>query len=244
MNLGLKDKTIIVTGGSVGLGAAICTEFQNEGANVVVFDLLQKEIPASTGILQFTGDVTQPQDIDHAIQQAVAEFGGLDILVNNAGIWPEHPFIDMAVEDWERTIRVNLTGPFLFCNKFIRYLVAEKRPGQIINIVSPVAFQGSTRGHSHYAAAKAGLVSLTQSLAHEVSGKNIRVVAVAPGIMDTGMTHQTITERGKDYYLKRIPLGRFADPAEVASVVVFMASERASYVTGATIDVTGGMLMR
>jgi 3-oxoacyl-[acyl-carrier protein] reductase len=244
MDLGLKNKTVIVTGGASGLGAAICAEFENEGAHVVVFDLSKNMSPQKDGLLHVIGDVTNPKDIDQAFQLAINTFGEVDILVNNAGIWPDSRFVDMPVEEWERTLNVNLTGPFLFSQKFIRHLMDEKRPGQIINIVSPVAFQGSTGGHSHYAAAKAGLVSLTQSLAREVSAAGIRMVAVAPGVMCTDMTSSTIADRGAHHYLDRIPLGRFGEPAEVASVVVFMASERASYVTGATIDVTGGMLMR
>ena len=244
MDLGLKNKTVIVTGGASGLGAAICVEFEKEGANVIVFDLSKSPSHPQNRVLNFIGDVTCPEDIDQSMQLAINTFGSVDILVNNAGIWPDSRFVDMPLESWERTLKVNLTGPFLFCQKYIRFLLDQKRPGQIINIVSPAAFQGSTGGHSHYAAAKAGLVSLTQSLAREVSSSGIRVVAVAPGLMCTDMTKSTIANRGDHYYLDRIPLRRFAQPAEVAYVVVFMASERASYVTGATIDVTGGMLMR
>jgi len=244
MDLGLKNKTVIVTGGASGLGAAICAEFENEGANVVVFDLFNNTNVIKDKVLNVIGDVTNPKDIDQTMQLAINKFGKVDILVNNAGIWPYSPFVDMPEEDWERTLKVNLTGPFLFCKKLIHHLIEVKQQGQIVNIASPVAFQGSTGGHSHYAAAKAGLVSLTQSLAREVSASGIRVVAVAPGIMCTDMTRSTITDRGDHYYLDRIPVGRFAEPVEVANVVVFMASEQASYITGATIDVTGGMLMR
>jgi 3-oxoacyl-[acyl-carrier protein] reductase len=244
MDLGLKNKTVVVTGGASGLGAAISAVFHAEGANVVVFDLTKKDsLVSEDEYLNIIGDVTNSKDIDQAISSAVEKYGGVDVLVNNAGIWQSTPFVNMSEEDWERTIRVNLTGPFLFSKSFIQYLIGSKHQGQIINIVSPVAFQGSTGGHSHYAAAKAGLVSLTSSLAREVAGEGIRIVAVAPGIMRTEMTMSTLDKRG-DSYLSRIPLGRFAEPMEVANVVVFMASEKASFVTGATIDVTGGMLMR
>jgi 3-oxoacyl-[acyl-carrier protein] reductase len=244
MNLGLKNKTVIVTGGTAGLGAAISSAFQEEEANVVIVDVSKRDLTEKPRQVFIRGDITRVEDIDAAIALARERFGGMDILVNNAGIWPNTPFVNMPLDEWEKVLKVNLTGHFLFTQRFILYLIAEKRTGQVVNIVSPVAFQGTSGGHSHYAAAKAGLVSLTQSLAREVSGQGIRVVGVAPGIMRTDMTSTTIDDRGEQYYMSRIPLGRFADPGEVANVVVFMASERASYVTGAIIDVTGGMLMR
>lgn len=242
MNLGLEGKTVIVTGGAAGLGAAICAGFEKEGANRVVFDLAG---PSGAGpgerCLVLKGDVTRAADIEQALTAAREHFGGIDILVNNAGSWPSAKVVDMTDEAWERTLRINLTGAFLFSKRFVRRLFEGKRPGVIINIVSPVAFQGSANGHSHYAAAKAGLVSFTRSLALETAGHGIRVVAVAPGLMRTEMTRSTL-EASEDAYLKRIPIGRFIDPEEVAQVVVFMASEQASCITGATINATGGML--
>lgn len=242
MNLGLENKTVIVTGGATGLGAAICTGFAQEGAHRVIFDLV--EPPASRvgeSSLYINGDVTRPEDIQGALDAAHEKFHGIDILVNNAGIWPSAKVVDMNDSEWERVLRVNLTGAFLFSKRFVSYLLSQKRPGQIINIVSPVAFQGSANGHSHYAAAKAGLVSFTRSLALETAGSGIRVVAVAPGLMRTEMTRSTF-DANYDNYIKRVPLGRFIEPDEVAQVVVFMASERASCITGATINATGGML--
>lgn len=244
MNLGLKGKTVIVTGGASGLGAAIGAAFQQEEANLVIFDLGKAPPPQiSSRALYAVGDVTNAQNIEQALGAALEKFGGIDILVNNAGIWPSTKVVDMADEEWERSLRVNLTGAFLFSKRFLHYLKSEKRRGQIINITSPVAFQGSGNGHSAYAAAKAGLVSFTQSLALEAAGTGIRVVAVAPGIMRTDMTRATI-DSATESYLKRIPIGRFVEPAEVANIVVFLASDRAACITGATIDATGGQLMR
>ncbi len=242
MNLNLANKTVIVTGGVSGLGAAIGAAFAQEGANLAIFDLCNPpSSPLGKKSIFLKGDVTCAEDIERALNQIDREFGSIDILINNAGIWPSTRVHDMPDEEWERTLRVNLTGAFLFSKRFVRYLEAEKRPGKIINIVSPVAFQGSANGHSHYAAAKAGLVSFTRSLALECAESGVRVVAVAPGIMQTEMTRTAIDSHGKNY-LQRIPIGRFIKPAEVANVVVFMASEAASCVTGTTIDATGGML--
>ena len=243
MDLGLKYKTVIVTGGASGLGAMIGTAFQQEGANLVIFDLAQPRVQAGENFLYTAGNVTRADDIDRALVAANEKFGGIDILVNNAGIWPATKVIDMLDEEWEKMLKVNLTGAFLFSKRFLHNLTAKKHPGRIINIVSPVAFQGSGNGHSHYAAAKAGLVSFTQSLALEVAKSGIRVVAVAPGIMRTDMTRSTL-DLTPENYLNRIPIGRFVEPAEVANIVVFVASDKASCITGSTIDATGGMLMR
>ena len=149
----------------------------------------------------------------------------------------------MSDEEWERTVKINLTGPFLFSKRVVQHLIGRKSPGKIINIVSQAAFHGSTSGHAHYAAAKGGLVTFTVSLAREVAKYGINVVAVAPGMMRTPMNKKELEEREWEY-VKRIPLGRISDPMEVANVVAFLASSKADYITGATMDVTGGMLMR
>jgi 3-oxoacyl-[acyl-carrier protein] reductase len=242
MNLGLKNKTVVITGGATGLGAAICAVFAEEGANTVVFDLgnPSPELVIENS-LYVQGNVTRAGDIERALIEAEQRFGGIDILVNNAGIWPSAKVVNMADEEWEHTLQVNLGGAFMFSKRFVNYLESKKCGGQIINIVSPVAFQGSANGHSHYAAAKAGLVSFTRSLALETAESGIRVVAVAPGVMETGMTQSRLDNHREDY-LKRIPIGRFIEPGEVARVVVFMASEMANCITGTTIDATGGML--
>jgi len=242
MDLKLKDKTVIVTGGRSGLGATICSGFINEGANVVAFDKLpSSKISQTNHLVYLQGDVTHLEDIDKAITKALDTFGQIDILVNNAGIWPSKRIIEMTEEEWDQVIRINLTGAFLFCRQFVKYLVDKNRVGSIVNIVSPAAYQGSANGHSHYAASKAALLSFTRSLALEMANKGIRAVAVAPGVMQTEMT-QSMLETKSESYLKRIPLGRFILPEEVANVVLFAASERASSITGTMLDATGGML--
>jgi len=257
VDLELKGKVALVTGGSRGLGRAICLGLASEGVNVAVnyykSDKAEEAKAADltaeiqnkykTKAIPLPGDVTLKEDIEEMFETIKDTFGQVDILVNNAGIWPTSYVSDMKKEEWDNTIDVNLTGPFLLCQKMVCHLIKIKRPGKIINIVSQAAFRGSTSGHAHYAAAKAGLVAFTVSLAREVASYGINVNAVAPGMMKTDMAQKALKKRN-DAYIERIPLGRIAEPAEVANVVVFLASEKSGYMTGATLDVTGGMLMR
>jgi len=253
MNLNLKGKIAIVTGGGSGLGAAISELFAEEGSNVVVNYIAEQQSVIkfverlnqkyNTNSISLYGDITSAKDIDETIDQALKRYGGLDILINNAGIWPKSYVKDMSDEEWSNTINVNLTGQFLFSKRVVKYFIEQHKEGKIINIVSPAAFYGSYSGHAHYAASKGGMVAFTVSLAREVARYGINVTAVAPGMMKTEMTHNTLIENEKEY-LKRIPLGRIATPREIAYTVVFLASDKANYITGATIDVTGGMLMR
>ena len=253
MDFNLKEKTAIVTGGGSGLGAAICEVFAQEGANSVInyivdegkafkyADYLNEKY--GTNCIPMYGDITNARDIESIIARAHDLYGRIDILVNNAGVWPTNFVKDMSDEEWRRTIEINLTGTFLFSKRMVNYWLERQAKGKIVNIVSQAAFHGSTSGHAHYAAAKGGVVTFTVSLAREVAPYGINVTAVAPGMMRTPMSKGALTKREEEY-LKRIPLGRIADPVEVAYAVVFLASDKADYITGATIDVTGGMLMR
>ncbi len=253
MDLNLKGKVAIVTGGGSGLGASISEALSMEGCSVVVnyivdeastfrfVDYLNEKY--DTNAIPLYGDITKAEDIENVIARAVDIYGKVDILVNNAGIWPTAWVESMSDEEWERTVKINLTGPFMFSKRVVQHLIGRKSPGKIINIVSQAAFHGSTSGHAHYAAAKGGLVTFTVSLAREVAKHGINVVAVAPGMMRTPMNKKELEEREAEY-VKRIPLGRISDPMEVANTVAFLASNKADYITGATIDVTGGMLMR
>jgi 3-oxoacyl-[acyl-carrier protein] reductase len=193
--------------------------------------------------LSVPGDVSRADDVAEMFRLTEAELGSVDILVNNAGIWPTAYVRDMSEADWRRTMDVNLLGPFLTCREAVRRWLDAGRPGRIVNIASQAAFHGSTTGHAHYAASKAGLVTFSISLAREVAPNRIHVNCVAPGMMATEMAREAL-EKDQQEYLKRIPLRRIAEAVEVANVVVFLASDRASYMTGTTLDVTGGMLMR
>jgi 3-oxoacyl-[acyl-carrier protein] reductase len=253
MDLNLRGKVAIVTGGGSGLGAAISEVLAEEGVNVIVNYIVdeanvfkfvdQLNEKYNSKAIPLYGDITNANDIENVIARAIDIYGGVDILVNNAGIWPTCFVKDMTNEAWEKTVRINLTGPFMFSKRVVDHFIARQCKGKIINIVSQAAFHGSTSGHAHYAAAKGGLVTFTVSLAREVAKHGINVTAVAPGMMRTPMNKKELAER-EDKYVERIPLGRISDPKEVAYTVAFLASDKADYITGATIDVTGGMLMR
>lgn len=253
MELNLKNKTAIVTGGNSGLGAAICEVLASEGANIVINYLFKPEDAEALAIrlaeqykvktIIAKGDITCADDIDENIRIALEQLGSLDILVNCAGVWPTHFVKDMTDADWEKTVKINLTGPYMFAKRAVNSFIDNKVKGKIVNIVSQAAFHGSTSGHAHYAAAKGGLVTFTVSLAREVAKYGINVTAVAPGMMRTPMNKKELAEREAEY-IERIPLRRISDPKEVAYTVAFLASNKADYITGATIDVTGGMLMR
>ncbi|UCC44956.1 MAG: SDR family oxidoreductase, partial [Candidatus Zixiibacteriota bacterium] len=196
-----------------------------------------------TEAIAVQANVSNSEEVEQMFERVEGEMGLVDILVNNAGIWPAAYVKDMTEEQWDATIDVNLKGPFLTCRQAVQRWLATGGSGRIVNISSQAAFYGSTTGHADYAAAKAALVNFTKSLAREVAKDGIYVNAVAPGFMDTDMAREAF-EKGRERYLERIPLGSIADPAEVAWMVVFLASDRASYITGATMDVSGGMIMR
>ncbi|NQU19825.1 MAG: 3-oxoacyl-ACP reductase FabG [Candidatus Nealsonbacteria bacterium] len=260
MDLQLKDKVALVTGGSRGLGKAICLSLAAEGAKVAVncyrntqegIDLTDEaqtvadEIAKTYGTeaIVLPGDVADEADVRETFDRIEEKLGPADVLVNNAAICPTCPVHEMTAEVWRRTIDVNLTGTFLTSRELVRRSLEAGRTGRIVNVSSQAAFRGSTTGHAPYDASKGGIVSFTVALAREVAAKGIAVNAVAPGMIFTEMTAKTITAN-KEKYLARIPLRRIAEPNEVARVILFLASEAASYMTGATVDVSGGMLMR
>jgi 3-oxoacyl-[acyl-carrier protein] reductase len=253
MDLHLQDKVALVTGGSRGLGRAICLGLAAEGVKVAVnyhrgetaatetVEAIQNLHGAQGIVIQ--GNVAKAADVARMFDQCEEDLGPIDILVNNAGVWPTAYVRDMTEEQWDATFDINLKGAFLTCREAVRRWLNAERVGRIVNITTQAAFRGSTTGHAHYAASKAGLVTFTISLAREVARSGIFVNAVAPGMMRTDMAHEAL-EANEEKYIQRTPLGRIAEPAEIADTVVFLASDRASYTTGATFDATGGMLMR
>jgi 3-oxoacyl-[acyl-carrier protein] reductase len=252
MDLKLKGKNAIITGGSRGVGRAIALGLAAEGVNVVVTgrnitdELMEVvEKAKSFGVKAFPvgAELKKADDVLLMMKEAEVLLGDLDILINNAGIWLTGWIEEIPLDDWEKTMDVNLTAPFLTSQYFARLNLEKKRPGKIINVNSQAAFNGSTTGHAHYAASKAGLVALTISMARELSPKGITVNGIALGVVETDMIRDNLTEN-PGYYESRIPIGRVAQPEDVANIVVFMASEPAAYLTGTTIDATGGMLMR
>jgi len=253
MDMQLTDKVALVTGGSHGLGKAVCLALAAEGAKVAVnyrrdpakADAVVDEIRDRFGTeaLAVRADVGREDDVLAMFDQIEERLSTVEILVNNAAICPTCQVKDMSQTVWNETVQVNLTGTFLTCRELVRRLTAAGRTGRIVNVSSQAAFRGSTIGHAPYDASKGAVVSLTVSLAREVARQGIAVNAVAPGMMYTEMTQKTL-DANMEKYLARIPIHRIGDPAEVADVIVFLASERASYVHGATFDVSGGLLMR
>ena len=252
MDLKLKGKNAVVTGASRGVGRAIALGLAKEGVNLVVCaSRMGAAIEAVSAEAESYGvkatalaaDLGSSESTLAFMQEAERILGDLDILVNNAGIWLQGWCQEIPLEDWQRSLDVNLTGPFLTSQYFAKTNLDKGRPGRIININSQAAFNGSTTGHAHYAASKAGMVALTISMARELSPKGITVNGVALGIVATDMTKEA-RETKPGYYESRIPLGRVAEPEDIANIVVFMASEPAGYLTGTTVDATGGMLMR
>ncbi len=254
MDLRLKEKVALVTGGGHGLGRAIAEHLAAEGSHVAVnyrrraeeAHALANRLAARHGIraVAVQADVAREQEVASMFDCIERELGLVEVLVNNAAICPTCPAKDLSLEQWNETIQINLTGTFLTCREMVRRLDgAGRRPGRIVNVSSQAAFRGSTTGHAPYDASKGAVVSFTVSLAREVASAGIAVNAVAPGMMRTEMTAAAL-DANEAKYQARIPLGRIADTAEIARVVVFLASDAASYMTGATVDVSGGMLMR
>ncbi len=244
MDYQLKGKRVLVTGSADGCGKAIAKCFTEEGAIVILHDLPMKKdtLEALARELDCTYLMADLSD-ETSVEQLSRDAGDIDILVNNAGIWPTAYVKEMTAAAFRKTLEINLIAPFILCRNFTNKWLENGKKGKIVNMVSQAAFHGSTSGHAHYAASKSGLVGFTISLAREVAPYGINVNAVAPGMMRTPMNRDALAER-EDAYLERIPLRRIADAREVAEAVVYLSSDRASYITGATLDVTGGMLMR
>jgi 3-oxoacyl-[acyl-carrier protein] reductase len=253
MDLNLKDKIALVTGGSRSLGKEICISLAAEGAKVAVNyrrnPELAKELAEhikttyGTQAVPALADVSKEADVIAVFDQIEKDLGQIDILINNAAVCPTCPVHEMSEQVWKKTIDVNLNGTFLTSREFVKRLLQKKRKGRIVNIVSQAAFRGSTTGHAPYDASKGGIVSFTIALAREVAKKGICVNAVAPGIIRTDMMAPALAQN-EQKYLNRIPLHRIAEPKEIADIITFLASEKSAYMTGATVDVSGGMLMR
>lgn len=242
MNLELAGKRALVTGAAGGLGAAIARSLSREGVVSVQADLREPKEDLPPGNVFLPCDLADMEHTPTLVAKAREAVGSLDILVNCAGLWPTCFVAEMTLAEWKKTFDVNLTSVFVLSRDFVNHCLAESRPGVILNITSQAGFGGATSGHAHYAAAKAGVVNFTKSLAREMAKRGIRVNALAPGMMETPMASAALEAR-RETYLERIPLGRVADPCEVAAVATFLCSPKAAYMTGATVDVSGGMLM-
>jgi len=231
------SRTVLVTGGNRGIGYAIAERFVHEGHKVAV-TARQGEGPA--GSMTVRADVTDGASLDAAIAAVEAALGPLEVVVANAGITRDTLLMRMSDEDFEDVINTNLTGVFRVVKRSIRSMLKQKF-GRVILISSVVGLYGSP-GQVNYAAAKSGLVGLARSLTREVGSRGITANVVAPGFIDTDMT-QALPQAQQEAYLAAIPAGRFATPAEVASAVLWLASDDAAYISGAVIPIDGGLGM-
>ena len=249
----LDNKSAIITGARRGIGRGIAMALAEAGADVLVSDIdladcekTCREIAEKTGrrAVPFKCDVAKKDEVEAMVAKAVAEFERLDILVNNAGIAPFKPFLELTEEDWDRVLDINLKGQFL-CAQAAAREMAKNKWGRIINIASIASGQVGVGFASiaHYCASKGGVVAMTEALALELAHLGIRVNAIGPGVIETKMTESILAnEEIRQGMLARTIVGRFGKPADVAAAVVYLASDEADFVTGATLFVDGGWL--
>lgn len=242
----LEQKNVFITGSSRGIGLAIAHKFASLGANVVLNsrgeiskELLDEFKPYGVKVIAISGDVSDFADAKRMVEQAIEELGSVDILVNNAGITQDTLMLKMTEEDFEKVLKVNLTGAFNMTQAVLKQMI-KAREGAIINMSSVVGLMGNI-GQANYAASKAGLIGFTKSVAREVANRNVRVNAIAPGMIESDMT-AVLSDKVKDAMLAQIPMKQFGQAEQVAEVTAFLASQ--DYLTGQVIAIDGGLTMQ
>jgi NAD(P)-dependent dehydrogenase (short-subunit alcohol dehydrogenase family) len=240
----------IVTGAGRGIGRAMAERLAGAGVQVVVADIDFNSAQETSDRINKRNqtaiavevDVTKASSVNSLLAKTLEAYGQVDILVNNAGIMHRTRILELPLEEWEQTIKVNLTGPFL-CIKAVLPVMKGRGFGRIVNISSSAGRSVSTLGGAHYTASKAGLLGLTRAVAKEMAPFGITVNAICPGLIDTDMVRKTTTPEELQNFLDSFPARRMGTPEEIGDLVVFLCSESASYITGASLDINGGDLM-
>ncbi|MCC6276669.1 MAG: 3-oxoacyl-[acyl-carrier-protein] reductase [Oligoflexia bacterium] len=247
MNLDFKNKNVLVTGASRGIGSSIAFAFAQAGARIALnyassderAQEVLKTLPGSGhGLYKF--DVAQADQVEGGIEKILKDFGSLQVVVNNAGITRDQILLRMKEDDWDQVMQTNLKSVFLVTRLAVKSML-KARHGSIINVSSIIGQTGQA-GQSNYAAAKAGIIAFTKSIALEVASRSIRINCIAPGFIETDMT-KSLSEDVRKGILDRVPMGSMGKPEDIAGGCLFLASPLASYITGHTLDVNGGLLM-
>ncbi len=246
----LSGKVAIVTGAGRGMGRAVAERLSADGAQIVANDLdpASAESTASSvnvkggDAIAVAGDVTRSQDVRRVVDAALERFHGVHILINNAGILFPTPVIDIEEDEWDLVIAVNMKGTYL-CSRAVLPAMRKAGWGRIVNFSSTAGKNVSTVGGAHYTAAKAGILGFTRHLAKEEARHGITVNAICPGLIDTEMVRSTVGDERSKAYADSFPIARLGEPEEVGELVAFLASDRAAYITGASLDINGGDLM-
>ena len=244
----LRDKVALITGGARGIGLTIAKRFAEEGSDCGLFDVQRPLLEQAAAEIQGLGrraeifqvDVTKGDEVNSAVEKTLDKFGRIDILINNAGITRDTLLLRMGEQEWDAVLNVNLRGAFL-CTKAVAKAMLKARAGRIVNMASIIGIIGNA-GQANYSASKAGLIGLTKTTAKEFGSRGITCNAIAPGFIQTDMTH-ALSEETKQKLLAAIPLGTLGEPRDVAEAALFLVSESARYVTGHVLVVDGGMAM-
>ena len=242
----ITNKNVFITGSTRGIGLAIAHHFAANGANLVLngrsditSELIGEFDQYDVQVIGISGDVSDAEDAKRMIQEATEALGSVDVLINNAGITADKLMLKMTMDDFERVLKINLTGAFNMTQAVLKPMT-KARQGAIINMTSVVGLMGNV-GQANYAASKAGLIGLTKSVAREVASRNIRVNAIAPGFIESDMT-AVLSDKVKDAMKAQIPMKRFGSVEEIATATLFVATQE--YITGQTIAIDGGMVMQ
>jgi 3-oxoacyl-[acyl-carrier protein] reductase len=244
----LKDKVAVVTGGNRGIGKAIALKLAQEGASVAICGTNEATLKEASLEIEKLGvksfqlkvDVSKGPEVELFVKAVLEAFGKVDVLVNNAGITKDNLLLRMSEQEWDDVLNINLKSAFLMTKYFVKPMM-KARQGKIINITSVVGVRGNA-GQANYAASKAGMIGLTKTTAREFSSRNITCNAIAPGFIQTDMTH-ALGDEAKEALLKEIPLGFLGETSDIANVAAFFASDDSRYITGQVVCVDGGMVI-